>query len=111
MPEKSGTEPCRECVHDTRLAMLESRVGALEERQDREELFRKTYYADREARSVRDAHLDEKISSIDEKLDGVKLWVDEQQSKPAKRWDGIVEKVIMLIVAALVGFVLARLGL
>lgn len=32
-------------------------------------------------------------------------------SKPGKRWESLVEKVCFLIVSALVGFVLAKLGL
>ena len=31
--------------------------------------------------------------------------------KPAKRWDGLVDKVIMTLTAALIGFLLARIGL
>ncbi len=109
--ENCELEPNRECHNSTRIALLENRVELLEEGQDREEAFRKTYYADREARIDRDARLDEKMNAMDRKLDGVKSWVDEQQDKPSKRWDAIVEKVVSLIVAALVGFVLAKIGL
>jgi hypothetical protein len=31
--------------------------------------------------------------------------------KPGKRWDGLVSQLITLVVAAVVGFVLAKLGL
>lgn len=37
--------------------------------------------------------------------------VDELKEKPAKRWENIVEKVIGLVVAAVVGYFLARMGL
>lgn len=33
------------------------------------------------------------------------------EMKPAKRWDGIVDKIINLVVAALVGALLIKLGL
>lgn len=33
------------------------------------------------------------------------------ESRPAKRWDAIVDKVIMLIVGGLVGYCLVQLGL
>lgn len=37
--------------------------------------------------------------------------LDELKNKPAKRWDGIVDKILLTIAAALVGAVLGRLGL
>ena len=37
--------------------------------------------------------------------------VTEIKQKPAKRWDSIVEKALMLVVGALVGLILTRLGL
>ena len=37
--------------------------------------------------------------------------VNDLKQKPAKRWETIVEQAIGLLVAALVGFLLARLGL
>lgn len=33
------------------------------------------------------------------------------EQKPAKRWDGVVDKLILLIVAAVAGFLLAKFGL
>jgi hypothetical protein len=50
----------------------------------------------------------ERIEKNVEKLDG-KVEVLEQ--KPAKRWEGIVEKVILTVAAALVGYLLSRIGL
>ena len=32
-------------------------------------------------------------------------------SKPAKRWDSLVSQIITLVVAAVVGFILAKIGL
>ncbi len=41
----------------------------------------------------------------------IKNDVKEMKAKPGKRWDGLVDKVILTIAAAVVGFVLAKLGL
>ena len=46
-----------------------------------------------------------------EKLDQLSGDVKELKAKPAKRWEGIVEKAIGLVVAAIVGYVLAQVGL
>jgi hypothetical protein len=41
----------------------------------------------------------------------IKADVKSLMAKPAKRWDGLVEKVIYLIVAAMVGYALAKVGI
>ena len=33
------------------------------------------------------------------------------ESKPAKRWESIVDKIILTIAAAIIGFFLSRIGL
>lgn len=37
--------------------------------------------------------------------------IEALEKKPGKRWDAIVDKILMLVVGALVGFVLIKLGL
>ena len=37
--------------------------------------------------------------------------VEELKEKPSKRWESLVEKVIWAVVAALIGFFLAQIGL
>ena len=37
--------------------------------------------------------------------------VDKLEEKPAKRWDSIVDKVIWAVLAAVIAFVLGRIGL
>lgn len=32
-------------------------------------------------------------------------------NKPAKRWDGLMDKIILTIAAAVIGFILAQIGL
>ena len=41
----------------------------------------------------------------------IKSDVKELTNKPAKRWDAIVEKILVTIAAAIVGFLLAKIGL
>lgn len=48
---------------------------------------------------------------IMEKLDKLATDVAELKAKPARRWEGVVEKIIGVLVAAIVGFMLARIGL
>lgn len=44
------------------------------------------------------------VERLDKKLSAI-------EQEPAKRWKAVVEKVIMTVVAALVGFALAKLGI
>ena len=37
--------------------------------------------------------------------------VEELKEKPGKRWDSLVDKIIWAVAAALLGFLLAKLGL
>lgn len=53
----------------------------------------------------------EKVETTGEKVDGLCTDVQELKSEPGKRWKSVVERVIYIIVAAVVGFILARLGL
>lgn len=50
----------------------------------------------------------ETLTSTVNKLDSK---VDEIEKKPGKRYDGIVEKVILSLVSAVIAFILARFGL
>lgn len=54
------------------------------------------------------AEKQERTAEVVERLDS-KITNIEQE--PAKRWKAVVEKIIMTVVAALVGFVMAKLGI
>lgn len=54
---------------------------------------------------------DEQYKHIIEKLDHLTDSVNSLESKPARRWDSVVDKIIMLVVAGVIGFILMRLGL
>ena len=43
-----------------------------------------------------------------EKLDGK---VEVLERKPSKRWDGVVDKIIMTVVGAVIGYILVKIGL
>lgn len=52
----------------------------------------------------REARMEDDVKEIKEN-------VNEMKEKPGKRWDGLVDKVILTIAAALVGFLLAAIGI
>lgn len=54
------------------------------------------------------------MQPIINKLDNIETLeknVEEIKMKPAKKWDGVVEKIIMMVVTAVATFVLAKIGL
>lgn len=57
------------------------------------------------------AVLAEKQNQIGDDVDDIKREVKALADKPVKRWDGIVDKIISAIIAAAVGYALARIGL
>jgi hypothetical protein len=53
----------------------------------------------------------EQLKNVNTSVSALTGEVEELKEKPAKRWDGLVDKIITVIVAALVGFLLAKIGL
>ncbi len=57
------------------------------------------------------ATLKVKLDGMDEKLDEITEKVNTLADKPAKRWDGLVDKLIWAVAGAVMAFLLARIGL
>lgn len=100
--------------HERRLAACEERAKSNTHRLDK--LEESTEAINRLATSMevmaerqeRVAEKQETVAATVEKLDGK---VTALEQKPGKRWDGIVDKVIWAVVAAVIAFLLGRIGL
>lgn len=57
------------------------------------------------------AVLDVRMKALEVKIDGLCAQVESIKAKPAKRWENLIGQVITLIAAAVIGFILARIGL
>jgi len=53
----------------------------------------------------------EKLEGMSTSVDKLTSKVEELESEPAKKWQFVVEKAIYLVLAAVVGFMLANVGL
>lgn len=93
--------------HEKRLTEVEERSKSNQHRLD--DLEKRQDNFDDLIGSVRVlADREERVESdVKEIKDDVKTLT----SKPAKRWDNVIDKVIMTLVAAVVGFVLAKFGM
>jgi len=96
-----------EAEYMSRLSAVEQRSKSNSHRLDA--LEKHTEAVNTLATSV--AVMAERVESTGEKVDSLCTDVQELKAEPGKRWKLVVEKGIYAIVAALMGFILARLGL
>jgi tetrahydromethanopterin S-methyltransferase subunit G len=56
-------------------------------------------------------HQTEAIERIEKNVEKLDEKVEVLEHKPAKRWESVIDKVIMTIVGAIVGYILVKLGM
>jgi hypothetical protein len=93
--------------HEERLSKVEARaesntkrLNEMEKRQDNLDDLVGTV----KALAVREENVENDVKEI-------KSDVKTLTSKPAQRWDSLVDKIIITIAAAVIGFILAKIGL
>ena len=52
-----------------------------------------------------------KQDTMNDNLDKIAGKVEQIEAEPGKRWKSVVEKVTLLVVAAVVGYIIAQVGL
>ena len=93
--------------HERRLAAVEQRAKSNTHRLDK--LEESTQILNRLATSMEVmAQRQEQVADTVDKLDSK---VTALENKPAQRWDGLVDKTVWAVIAAVIGFILAKLGL
>ena len=95
---------CNDCI-------MEPRIKALEDWKSESKKFHNTFYDWQRDQIARDSRLDVQLSGIESNLKKLVAWQDAQRDKPARRLESIVEKIVLCVVAAVVGYVLAQVGL
>lgn len=76
------------------------RIDELEKRQD-----------DLETLATSVAALAEREKRMESDVQEIKTDVKALAAKPGKKWESVEEKILLTVVAALVGFILAQIGL
>lgn len=110
MDEKCIIHPERDCLGLAASAELDGRIRALEKWQAESKKFHNDFYDWQREQIARDAKMDVLLENIQTNLAKLVAWQETQQAKPGRRWDSVVEKILMLVVAAIVGVILARVG-
>ena len=93
--------------HEKRLTDVENRARSNTHRL--EELEKRQDNIDKLASSVEVLAVREK--NVEDDVKEIKNDVKQLTSKPAQRWDSMIDKIIMLIVGGIVGYILMKLGL
>lgn len=93
--------------HEHRLTEVEERSKSNTHRID--ELERRQNNVEKLATSVEVLAIQQ--NSLKEDIGEIKTDVKTMASKPAKRWESVVEKIIITVVVAVVAFLLAKVGL
>lgn len=93
--------------HEERLSKVEERSKSNSHRI--EELEKRQDNLDKIVNTV--SLLDEREKRVENDVKEIKTDVKNLTSIPARRWEGLVTQVITLLVAGIVGFILAKIGL
>ena len=109
--EKCIIHPERDCIGKEEAAKLEARIEALEDWKKDSKKFHHDFYDWQRTQIARDATLDEKLSNMDANIKKVLATQEACAMKPGRRWDAIVDKAIWAVLAAVIAFFLAKIGL
>lgn len=90
---------------------LEPRVSALERSNEQHGKTHREMFDRMRALETSDAVQNAHYKAIDTKLDELTVMVKELTGKSGKRWDGLVEKALWAVAAAVIAFLLAKIGL
>lgn len=85
---------------DDRARSNSRRIEALEEHIERQDELIKSV-----------AVMAEKQNEMDKSLGEIKSDIKQIKDKPAKRWDSVIEKILLCIVTGIVGYIFVKLGL
>ena len=110
MPEKCTDTP-RDCPYLPRIEALESE--AAHNKEAHKEIYQKL-----DASHTSVAVIEERLNQIKEDTEEIKTALQEEKNavqelrdKPGKRWESVADKAIWAVCAAIIAFLLGRVGL
>lgn len=90
---------------------LSPRVEALERANEQHSKTHREMFDRMRALETSDAVQNAHYKVIDAKLDELTIMVKELSGKAGKRWESLVEKALWAVAAAVIAFLLAKIGL
>lgn len=100
-----------ECKQQLEGCPMEQRIKTLEDWRSESKKFHQTVYDWQRDQIARDAKLDVQLKNMEINLNKLVSWKEEEKAKPSKRWESIVDKILMMFVGAVFTFLLTQVGL
>jgi uncharacterized protein YoxC len=94
-------------THEQRLTSVEERAKSNSHRLD--DVEKRQYKLDELVSAVNGLAIREK--HVEDDVKEIKSDVKSLTNKPAQRWEGIVDKVIMTILGIVIGFIFTQIGM
>lgn len=111
MDETCVLNPDQRCVGSEKVALLQKRVEDLEAWRNDTKEFHENFYNWQREQIVLNTRIDARLENIETDFKRVTSWMNNEQKKPAKFLDTIKSNIWWAIIAALLGYMLAQLGL
>lgn len=108
-------DPARDCIGLAKAQMLEKQFDEYKQnsRKTHEELFKRMNLME-QVNSRREEQYNNILKKLDEmsiELAKALSTITELKERPARRWDSVVDKIILLVLTGCVGFVMIKLGM
>lgn len=108
MDDKCLIDPQRDCLGLQKANMLERQMEKMQEQA--RDTHNKLFDRIRDLEKA-EAARNEQYENIMGKLDKLIAWQEAEQAAPKKRWDSIKDKAVWAVLAAVIAFLLGRIGL
>lgn len=113
--EKCIIDPQRDCLGLHKANSLEKQISEYrtQARETHAEMFQRISALERSgsAQEARYQAIMDKLTELSVRLNEAMATIAALKEKPAKRWESIVDKAIWAVLAAVIAFVLGRMGL
>lgn len=105
--ENCVLDPQRECLGLAKAALFEKQLVEYREnaRKDHAEMFDRIRLLE-----IAQAETKTQYGQIMEALGALRADLNELKAKPARRWDAVVDKVLLAAIAAIMAYIMTQIG-
>lgn len=109
--ERGGRHMPETCADKPRDCPFRLRIEALEEEVEHNKASHKEFYEKLEKSHTSVVLIEQRLEQIKEDTAEIKDTVRSLESRPARRWESMVDKALWAVCAAVIAFLLGRVGL
>ena len=100
-------DPQRDCLGLSKVEMLEKQVEEYREKSSKD--HREMYDRIRQL-EIANARTDTQYGQIMKTLGALKADMAELKTKPVRRWDAVVDKILLAVIGAIVVYIMSQVG-